>query len=94
MPWVKHITFLFFLIFILSCEKEQFNQQITRPPNCDSTFFTFEKNIRPIFNANCNFRECHATGGKGGYDFTEYSIVAARVRAGVIDYRAIGFTTK
>lgn len=87
MPWVKHITFLFFLIFILSCEKEQFNQQITRPPNCDSTFFTFEKNIRPIFNANCNFRECHATGGKGGYDFTEYSIVAARVRAGVIDYR-------
>ena len=84
---LKHISIVFFLIFILSCEKEQFNQRITRPPDCDSTFFTFEKNIKPIFNANCNFSDCHSTGGKGSYDFTQYITVADRVRAGIIDYR-------
>ena len=87
MQRLRHIEILFFLLFIISCEKEKFNQQITKPTDCDSTFFTFEKNIRPIFNANCNFRDCHATSGKGSYDFTQYSTVAARVRAGAIDYR-------
>ena len=84
---LKHVSFLIFLFFFFSCEKEQYYQQINKPPDCDSTFFTFEKDIRPIFNSNCNFSDCHAPGGKGSYDYTQYAVVASRVRAGTIDYR-------
>lgn len=83
----KHITFLIYSLLILSCKKEQYNQQVTRPSNCDSTFFTFETNILPIFNSNCNFSDCHAASGRGSYNYTQYAVVAARVRAGTIDYR-------
>ena len=79
--------FLLFSILLFSCAKEQFHQQVVRPANCDSTLFTFEKNIRPIFNSNCNFTECHSTGGKGSYDFNIYEVVVGRVRAGTMDYR-------
>ncbi len=75
------------LLFLLSCEKEQYNQQTYRPLDCDSSFFTFDKNIRPILNSNCNFSDCHASGGKAGYNYTLYAVVAANVRAGTIDYR-------
>jgi hypothetical protein len=60
---------------------------VSLPANCDSTLFTFEKDIRPILNSYCNFRECHASGGHGSYDFTEYSVVANRVSAGTFEYR-------
>ncbi len=83
---LKHIIVLFFLFF-LSCEKEKYYQQINRPLNCDSTFYTFDKNIRPILNSNCNFSDCHASGGKASYNYTLYAVVAASVRAGTIDYR-------
>jgi hypothetical protein len=84
---MKKVIFIFFSITILSCSKEQYNQQLVRPANCDSTRFTFEKQVRPIFNSNCNFNECHATGGAGSYDFTNYAVVKNRVQAGVVDYR-------
>ena len=84
---MKKIGFLLFSLIIFSCSKEQLNQPLTRPENCDSILFTFKKNILPILNANCNFSICHATSGKGSYNFTIYNVVASRVKAGTIDYR-------
>ena len=74
-------------ILFISCSKDHISNILVKPDGCDSTTFTFEKNIKPIFVSNCNFSDCHATGGRGSYDFTNYSVVADRVRAGTIDYR-------
>ena len=87
MQRIMQLTILVFIFFFYSCKKEQYIQQINKPLDCDSTFYTFEKDIRPIFNSNCNFSDCHASGGEGSYDFTRYEVVASRVRAGTIDYR-------
>ena len=84
---IGKIVVIIFLLIIISCSKEQFLPAFVKPANCDSMIFTFEKNIRPILNANCNFSECHASGGDGSYNFTDYDVVANRIRAGSIDYR-------
>ncbi len=81
-------TFLIFLLFTLfSCSKDQVASYVKRPLDCDSTSFYFQRNILPIFNSSCNFDECHGSGGLGSYDFTDYSVVANRVRTGSIEYR-------
>lgn len=90
---LKHFIFLLLSLLILSCKKEQYIQEIQKPPDCDSSVFTFVKNytfvndLRPIFDLNCNFSLCHGVGGKGSYDFTVYEVVAARIRAGTLEYR-------
>lgn len=84
---MKRSAFFFLFIILSSCAKEKLQQTIIRPPNCDSLRFTFNEHIQPILNANCNFTECHAPGGRGAYDYTTYPTVANRVRAGTIEYR-------
>ena len=84
---MKRSAFFFLFIILSSCAKEKLQQTIIRPPNCDSLRFTFNEHILPILNANCNFTECHALGGRGAYDYTTYPTVANRVRAGTIEYR-------
>jgi hypothetical protein len=81
-------SFLFFtILFFGSCAKEKLQQTLVRPANCDSVRFTFNEHILPIINANCNFTECHAPGGRGAYDYTKYATVVNRVRAGTFEYR-------
>ena len=87
MPGQKSIAVILFALILFSCDKVKFDEQATRPLNCDSTFFTFDKDILPIFNSNCNFSDCHVAGGRGSYDFTLYEVAAGRVRAGTMDYR-------
>lgn len=70
-----------------NCTKDKLVSAIQRPANCDSTRFTFEQNILPILNANCNFTECHAPAGRGAYDYTNYAVVVNRVKAGTFEYR-------
>ena len=36
--------------------------------NCDTTDYSYGKDIKPIFEKHCN--SCHSNGGTGGYDFT------------------------
>jgi len=84
---MKYLFKIFFFLFIVSCSKEKIDQVVTKPSSCDSTTFTFDNNIRPIFNSYCNFNVCHGPGGEGSYDFTNYSVVAGRVRAGTLEYR-------
>ena len=80
--------FLFISILIYnSCSKDKLQQTIVRPPNCDSVRFTFDEQILPILNANCNFTECHAPGGRGAYDYTNYATVVNRIGAGTFEYR-------
>ncbi len=79
--------FLILFSVFTSCSKEQFNQQLIKPIGCDSIAFTFEKNIKPIFTSNCNFIECHTTSGIGSFDFTQYAVVADRIKAGTMEYR-------
>ena len=62
-------------------------ESLPKPAACDSARFTFDRDILPILNANCNFHDCHATAGQGAYDFTKYAVIADRVRAGVVEYR-------
>lgn len=84
MRWL--ITLLLFSTLI-SCSKDKMVYDIERPPNCDSLRFTFNEHILPILNANCNFTECHAAGGRGAYDYSQYATVVSRVRTGTIEYR-------
>lgn len=81
--------FLAVMIFFIltNCTKDKLVNVIHRPTNCDSTRFTFDRHILPILNANCNFSECHAPGGRGAYDYTIYSVVVNRVKAGTFEYR-------
>lgn len=74
-------------IILVSCSKDHLKEFVTRPPGCDSTSFSFERNIKPIFVSNCNFSDCHASNGRGSYDFNLYSVVADRIKAGTMDYR-------
>lgn len=86
---VNHF-FRYFIVFTFtlgSCVKEQAPRPALTADGCRDTLFTFERDIRPIFNANCNFDECHATAGRGSYDFTIYNVVANRIRAGTMEYR-------
>lgn len=75
------------ILFLFACTKEQNSEVLVRPGSCDSVLFTFDKDIRPIFNSYCNFEECHASNGEGYYNFTQYPVVVNRVRAGTIEYR-------
>jgi len=83
------MRYLFFslLLLIISCSKEQYEPVVPRPPDCDSSMFTFVDDVLPIFNTNCNFEECHKTSGTGSFDFTTYEVVADRIRAGTMEYR-------
>ncbi len=83
----KGVVYLFVSLLFFSCSKEQYTQPLVKPQGCDSMRFSFEEHIRPVFTSNCNFNECHAPGGKGNYDFTDYHVVRNRVEAGSIDYR-------
>jgi hypothetical protein len=84
---MKKVLILISIVVFFSCSKDQYYQHLKKPEGCDSTRFTFEKQVRPIFNSNCNFSECHATSGEGSYDYTIYAVVANRIQAGAIDYR-------
>lgn len=73
---------------LISCSKDQASPPMLETPmGCRDTFFTFQLHILPILNLNCNFDECHGPGGEGSYDFTGYTMVANRIRAGTFEYR-------
>ena len=76
-----------FVLILFSCSKDKVTEALPKPVACDSARFTFDQDILPILNANCNFHDCHATAGQGAYDFTKYEVIADRVRAGVVEYR-------
>ena len=84
---MKRFLALFFVCALISCSKDKLVNSIVRPANCDSLRFTFNEHIKPILNANCNFTECHAPGGRGAYDYSQYATVVSRVRTGTIEYR-------
>lgn len=84
---MKKYFSILFIIVLFSCTKDKYSMSVPKPENCDSTRFTFDKDILPILNANCNFTECHAPGGRGAYDYTNYALVVSRIRSGTFEYR-------
>jgi hypothetical protein len=84
---MKILTACVFTLILFSCSKEKQVGFMPKPVACDSARFTFDADILPILNANCNFHDCHAPAGAGAYDFTKYAVIADRIRAGVVEYR-------
>lgn len=78
---------IFSMLVLLSCSKEKAMQPALIADGCRDTLFTFQADVLPILNINCNFDECHGNGGEGSYEFTSYAVVANRVRAGTFEYR-------
>ena len=81
------ILLLLFTVLLLHCSKDRYTPLPADLTGCRDTFFTFESDVLPIMNVNCNFEECHGSHGMGSYNFTDYDVVANRVRAGTIEYR-------
>ena len=80
------LVFLFCLV-LASCSKDKKLVAYPDMAGCRDTLFNFDNDILPIMNVNCNFSECHAPGGAGSYDFTNYNVVAKRVQSGALEYR-------
>lgn len=78
---------LFIPFLFCSCTKDQSITAIHRPAACDSLYFSYTKDILPIISSNCSSLACHAPGGEGAYDFTQYEVLADRIRSGRVLYR-------
>lgn len=50
--------------------------------NCDTTNYSYAKDIKPILEAHCN--SCHSNGGTAGYDFTVMEDVYKSVKNGAL----------
>lgn len=70
------------ILFLSACSKESVKEIYTKPQGCDSIAFSYNNDISPIIQANCNLSACHAVGGDGSYDYTNYAVVADRIRSG------------
>lgn len=78
---MKAIFFFFVLVLLLSaCSKDSETINYARPQGCDSIAFSYKNDIAPIIHGNCNLSECHTVGGEGSYDYTNYAVVADRIR--------------
>jgi hypothetical protein len=42
--------------------------------------FSYRSDIAPVIQVNCNLPACHAVGGDGSYDYTNYEVLADRIR--------------
>ncbi|TAH40333.1 MAG: hypothetical protein EYC69_11005 [Bacteroidetes bacterium] len=82
-----YLLLIFQVILISSCTKDSESIILAKPLGCDSMAFTYDSHIKPIIQANCNFPACHATGGEGSYDYTNYAVIAARIRNGSFEQR-------
>ncbi|REJ82927.1 MAG: hypothetical protein DWQ44_02085 [Bacteroidetes bacterium] len=80
---MKHFSYILIIVSgLLSCTDESGQPELFRPDNCDSTAFSYSRDIRPIISANCSYSSCHAQGGTGSYDYNDYAVLADRIRAG------------
>ncbi len=68
------------LVFITGCSKDSVTDIYAKPEGCDSIAFTYSRDIAPIIQVNCNLPACHATGGDGSYDYSNYAVLADRIR--------------
>jgi hypothetical protein len=74
---LKHYISIFLGIVILvsfsACRKENeasyFNKSTTNV-GCDTTYITFSKHIKPMFDSKCI--SCHVGGSSGGCDLDTY----------------------
>lgn len=66
-----------------SCSKDatapQYN--FTVPPTCVVASLKYSRDIKPIISKNCAYSGCHYPGDNN-YDFTQYAVVADRIRSG------------
>jgi hypothetical protein len=84
---MRNLPLAFILIIFNSCTKERVSNEVAVPSGCVAGKFYFDTDILPIFNANCNFAECHSSGATGSYDFHIYNVVRDRIQAGTLEYR-------
>ncbi len=83
------LLFSLLCILLFSCTKDSERILYARPSTCDSIAFTYTTSIAPIIRANCNFPQCHAVGGEGSYDYTNYAVIADRIRNGSFKERLL-----
>lgn len=59
----KYFLYLVIFLFIVSCKNVS--------PLCEDTSFTYNTEVKPIIDANCNTMGCHSQGSVNG-DYTSY----------------------
>ncbi len=76
------------IIFFECCTKDSPQRVFTKPAGCDSVAFTYDRDIKPIILANCSGTVCHS-GGNANYDYTNYVVLANRIRSGSFEERLL-----
>lgn len=69
--------------FISSCSKDAIAPvyTVTIPATCDVSTLHYSPDIKLIISKNCAYSGCHFPG-ENNYDFTQYAVVADRIRSG------------
>lgn len=83
---LQKLAFLFFIIGILSLGGCYYDNGEHLYPNsfCDTINVTYSGTIEPLLRTNCAVPGCHAFGGEGTGDFTQFGVVAAAVDDGTL----------
>ena len=71
------------VLFISSCRKDAVAPHYTFnvPSGCDVSAVKYSPDIRLIISQNCAYNGCHFPG-ESNYDFTQYAVIADRIRSG------------
>ena len=71
------------VIFYSSCRKDAIapTYDFAVPSGCDVSSVNYSPGIKTIISKNCAYSGCHFPG-ESNYDFTQYAVVADRIRSG------------
>jgi hypothetical protein len=89
----KASALLFFFLALAacipSCTKDETGPiPLVLPSTCDSSAMSYQADIIPIMNRNCAYSGCHYPGS-GNYDYTQYAVLADRIRSGRLEERIV-----
>lgn len=71
------------IVLVSSCSKDAIAPQydFIIPYGCYTGDLTYSPDIKQIISKNCAYSGCHFPG-ESNYDFTQYPVVADRIRSG------------
>ena len=84
----KLIIILIVTFSLQSCYNDN-EEDIYGPVLCDTSEVTFSADVNPIINSSCATTNCHASGGSGPGDFTQFDELKAKVDDGSFVNRVI-----
>lgn len=69
------------MLFFTGCYYDN-EEELYPSAFCDVTNVTFAEKVSPIIQANCALPSCHAPGGTGDGDFTQFGDIQAAAANG------------